>query len=55
MNQGSADFAAAMKSHITRGRDGQPDEIAAVAAILTGPSAFYITGVSLDVDGGFSV
>lgn len=34
------------------GRTGTPDEIAEVAAFLTGPHSLYITGTDLLVDGG---
>lgn len=33
-------------------RYGQPDEIAAVVAFLAGPDASYISGATLNVDGG---
>jgi len=33
-------------------RFGKPEEIAAAAAFLATPSAAYINGVSLPVDGG---
>ena len=36
-------------------RYGRPSEIAAVAAFLASDDASYITGTSLDVDGGFSI
>ena len=34
------------------GRYGQPDEVAAAVAFLAGPDAAYITGSTLNVDGG---
>lgn len=37
------------------GRNGRPDDFAGAAVFLAGPSAAYITGQSLAVDGGFSV
>ncbi len=43
---------AEMKKEIPMGRFGQPEEIAAVAAFLCTPAASYLTGVSIQVDGG---
>jgi 3-oxoacyl-[acyl-carrier protein] reductase len=34
------------------GRYGRPDDIAAAVAFLAGPDAGYITGATLNVDGG---
>jgi len=36
------------------GRYGQPEDIAAAVAFLVGPDAGYITGATLNVDGGQS-
>jgi len=35
-------------------RFGTVDEVAAAVAFLAGPDAAYITGTSLDVDGGYN-
>lgn len=43
---------ARMKAVIPLGRIGAPDEIAAAAAFLCSPGAGYITGHTLDVNGG---
>ena len=44
--------AATIAAAIPLGRMGTPDEFARVAAFLVSPTASYITGVSLLVDGG---
>lgn len=41
-----------MISEIPMKRFGQPEEIASLAAYLCSPSAAYLTGVSIPVDGG---
>jgi 3-oxoacyl-[acyl-carrier protein] reductase len=41
-----------MRADIPAGRFAQPEEIAAAAGFLAGPTAAYITGISLPVDGG---
>ncbi len=35
------------------GRLGKPDELGAVVAFLSSEAASYVTGVTLQVDGGF--
>jgi 3-oxoacyl-[acyl-carrier protein] reductase len=52
MNPDSGDFAAMLKAGTALGRYGRPEEVAAAIAFLAGPSASYITGTTLDVDGG---
>jgi 3-oxoacyl-[acyl-carrier protein] reductase len=42
----------AVMGQIPLGRFGDPDDIAAAVAFLAGPSAGYITGQTLTVDGG---
>lgn len=41
-----------MLAEIPLGRFGKPEEIAAAVAFLAGPTAAYITGINLPVDGG---
>lgn len=36
-------------------RYGRVEEIAAVAAFLASDEASYVTGATIDVDGGFSI
>ena len=46
---------AAKLCSIPLGRTGEPEEIASLAAFLCMPSASYITGQVICVDGGRSV
>src|SRR5690554_7596433 len=43
---------AALTSRIPLGRLGQPEDIARAVAYLVGPGGAYITGTTLDVNGG---
>jgi 3-oxoacyl-[acyl-carrier protein] reductase len=54
MNPDSGDFAAALKAGLALKRYGKPEEVAAAVAFLAGPEASYITGTTLNVDGGFT-
>jgi 3-oxoacyl-[acyl-carrier protein] reductase len=42
----------ALKARIPLGRLGQPEDIARAVAFLAGPGGDYITGTTLDVNGG---
>jgi 3-oxoacyl-[acyl-carrier protein] reductase len=42
-----------LKAGTALGRYGKPEEVAASVAFLASPAAAYITGASLNVDGGF--
>lgn len=53
MNPATGAFADQLHSFMALDRHGKPEEIASFVAYLAGPEAAYITGASLDVDGGF--
>lgn len=52
MNPADGDFAQQMMSFIPLGRYGKVEEIAGAVAFLAGPDASYITGTTLNIDGG---
>ena len=54
MNPEDGPFAEALKNLAALGRYGQPEDIAAAVAFLVGPDAGYITGATLNVEGGQS-
>jgi NAD(P)-dependent dehydrogenase (short-subunit alcohol dehydrogenase family) len=47
------DFAKQITERIPMKRFGQPEEVAAAVAFLASQDASYITGVEINVDGGF--
>ncbi|HEY8566691.1 MAG TPA: SDR family oxidoreductase [Beijerinckiaceae bacterium] len=54
MNPANGDHAAALTAGTALGRYGRPEEIAAAVVFLASPQASYITGTTLDVDGGYN-
>ncbi len=53
MNPADGPFAELLKGHLAINRYAHADEIAAMVAYLAGPEAGYVTGASLNIDGGF--
>lgn len=54
MNPDNTEFATTMKGMLAISRYAQADEIASFVAYIASPEAAYITGASLNIDGGFA-
>ncbi len=52
LNPATGESAKVQKARTALGRFGRPEEVAAAVAFLAGPDATYITGATLNVDGG---
>jgi 3-oxoacyl-[acyl-carrier protein] reductase len=52
LNPADGEFAAQMIGAIPLGRYGKVDEVAGAVAFLAGPDATFITGTTLNIDGG---
>jgi len=55
MNPADGAFSDLVLPRVALARYGRVDEIAGVAAFLASDDASYITGATLDVDGGYSI
>jgi 3-oxoacyl-[acyl-carrier protein] reductase len=53
LNPENREFADFLRTQLPVGRYAQTSEIAAFVSFLAGPEAGYITGASLNIDGGF--
>ena len=53
MNPANGPFSELVRGYTALGRFGTGGEIAAMVAYLAGPEAGFVTGASLDIDGGF--
>ena len=52
MNPATADHAPGLSAMAALGRYGKPEDIAGAVAFLVGPDGNYVTGITLNVDGG---
>ena len=52
MDPSDREFAQQMMGAIPLGRYSQVEEIAGAVSFLAGPDASYITGATLNIDGG---
>ncbi|EMX8644760.1 3-oxoacyl-ACP reductase FabG [Providencia stuartii] len=55
MNPEQGEFAESLKQIMALKRYASADEIASFVVYLASPAAAYITGASLNIDGGFSI
>lgn len=54
MNPEHSDFATSLHGLMALQRHARPEEIAGMVAYLAGPEAGFVTGASLNIDGGFA-
>lgn len=55
LNPADGPFAGVLTPHVALGRYGKVEEVAALAAFLASDEASYITGATIDIDGGFTI
>lgn len=54
LNPETSDMAPMVKQMTALGRYSQPEEVAGAVVFLVGPDAAYITGATLNLDGGWN-
>jgi 3-oxoacyl-[acyl-carrier protein] reductase len=54
MNPSTSNFATSLHGLMALPRHGRPEEIAAMVAYVASPEAAFVTGASLNIDGGFA-
>ncbi|MEV6062324.1 SDR family oxidoreductase [Nocardia asteroides] len=55
LNPAQGPFADILRPHIATGGYGNTADVAALVSFLAGPEADYITGATINIDGGFSI
>lgn len=55
MNPADGEVAKLLTPMIALGRYGRPEEIAALVAFLAGPESSFITGATINIDGGMTI
>jgi 3-oxoacyl-[acyl-carrier protein] reductase len=55
LNPGTGDFAESLIKLTALGRYGRVDEVAALTAFLASDESSYITGTTIDIDGGMTI
>ncbi|WP_099021975.1 3-oxoacyl-ACP reductase family protein [Mycolicibacterium palauense] len=55
MNPDDGEFADSLKQLVALGRYGHTSDIAAMVSFLAGPESGFVTGASVNVDGGITV
>jgi 3-oxoacyl-[acyl-carrier protein] reductase len=54
MNPADGPWAAASKAAMALGEFGDPDDVASLVAFIASPEAAFITGATLNIDGGYT-